>query len=388
MRVLLLGVLTVAAADRAPPRVAVDLDAPASSRWTAIASRFNASIRTALETVESTSSTYHRLLEAATLLLGSNASHSTWLPEDEFEEVLAFARVTKLPVGKLVALAALYDLTASGNMQHHACTSVVAQGGDAGATPVHGRNLDYPLHAAMLNITAIVDWRHDGRTVFSSVSFVGVVNFNTVVRVGAWSLSQDERDQGPITSDWFDLFLRRRMLTFSAIRTIAQTAATYEEALAALKAAPLNAPSYFVLAGAAAGEGAVVTRDRDPAPSKGDAGGKGAGGADVWPIDAGAGRWYVLETNYDHWGPTSVHDDRRAAGERAVERLGREDVATPRGILSVLSDRRCNNSAGERAVLNSHTAYSAVMVPAARDAATSIQVLLREPARSEVCDPP
>ena len=55
---------------------------------------------------------------------------------------------------------ALYDLTASATVHHHACTSIVVQAIDGGIA--HGRNLDYGLGKAMRAITVIVDWHSGG----------------------------------------------------------------------------------------------------------------------------------------------------------------------------------------------------------------------------------
>jgi N-acylethanolamine-hydrolysing acid amidase len=362
--------------DFIPPRVSVDLEASPSHRWTALVTKYNATIHAAVQVMQSDPA-FKVLLEAAAILFRTNRSHTGWLREVEYEEIISISRLTNIAPGQLVGMAALYDLTASGTVHSRACTSIVAQGSAAGATPVHGRNLDYPLHEAMRNITMIVDWQRGGRTLFSAVCFLGVVNFNTVVRVGAWSLSQDERDQGFIGDDWVNVFLRRRMLTFSRIRQTAETSATYADAVAALSEADLNAPSYLVLAGAAAGEGAILTRDRSA---------RGGRGADLYPLTSD--RWYLVETNYDHWEPPDEKDDRRDPAKRAIGRVGRGVAASPEGMLTVLSDRRCNNSIGERAVLNSHTAYTAVMKPSAMVADASIRVVVRDPARSEQCDAP
>ena len=33
--------------------------------------------------------------------------------------------------------------------------------------------------------------------------------------------------------------------------------------------------------------------------------------AGVWRLDDGIGGWFLVETNYDHWGPVGAHDNRR-----------------------------------------------------------------------------
>ena len=286
--------------------------------------------------------------------------------------------MTHLPVGTLLALNGLYDLTASATTHRRACTSIVTE--DAEGRISHGRNLDYPLASAMLNITYIVDWRHDaaGPVAFTSVGYLGQVGFNTAVRHGAFAVSQDERDVGPITSDWLEFFLRRRIMTFSFLRELAQSDAssTFEAAVVRAASVPLPAPSYFILSGVAAGEGAVVTRGREPPAN--------ASRADIVRLDAAAGRWYLLETNYDHGLPVDPHDDRRDVARRALSRVGQSGAASVDGLLAVLSENgHCNKTRGERPILNSDTVYTAAFSAALPGG--GLQVVLRDPPAVDHC---
>ena len=52
--------------------------------------------------------------------------------------------------------------------------------------------------------------------------YVGMPGFNTVLKPGVFSLTQDERDKGFIAENWIDMFLRKRISTFAAIRQVAQ----------------------------------------------------------------------------------------------------------------------------------------------------------------------
>lgn len=91
------------------------------------------------------------------------------------------------------------------------------------------------------------------------------------------------------------------------------------------------------------------------------------------------------ETNYDHWKPPGVTDDRRHPAERALERLGPEAAGAWRGLETVLSDTHCNHTAGERPVLNQHTVYTALMQPSATNAADALKVVLRSTPRNDSC---
>merc|ERR1712159_350084 len=118
-------------------------------------------------------------------------------------------------------------------------------------------------------------------------SYLGMPGFNTVQRPGAFSISNDERDQGLILANWDDFFIQRRVSTFAAIRQTAEKAASWSDAVHQLSQVKLSADSYFIIAGVKAGEGAVVTRDRN----------------DVYKTfrmgEYPGSDWYLLETNYD-----------------------------------------------------------------------------------------
>lgn len=364
---------------RAPRRYTIDLSVAPEHRWDHIllADDNNATIWKAVAAIEGTSKLYKALLHLASKLPFKRLQG--WMPAEQAAEVAGIERLTKLPAGIVWAVNALYDITASGTVEHRACTSIVTEAPDG--TITHGRNLDYPLGTAMLPITVTIDWkpRADAPPRFTSVGFLGTVGFNTVVAHGAWALSHDERDVGFIGSDWLDVFLRRRILTFSFIRQLAQhDAPTYAEAVAQAVETPLSAASYLVVSGVAPGQGALLTRGR---------GGERVARADVYRLDASAGRWYLLETNYDHDRPVpaSAHDDRRAVATRALARAGQHAAASIDGLLGLLSDNaHCNSTAGERPVLNSATVYTAVMSAATRD---SLRVVLRDPPAVDRCTP-
>ena len=52
----------------------------------------------------------------------------------------------------------------------------------------------------------------------------------------------------------------------------------------------------------------VITRNRE------------VNGTDIWHMkDPGAGQWYILETNYDHWENPFILDDRRGPANRCMK---------------------------------------------------------------------
>ena len=91
-------------------------------------------------------------------------------------------------------------------------------------------------------------------------------------------------------------------------RELMENRTNYEDAVKLLSSADLIAPVYFIVAGVKPDEGAVITRNQWEA-------------IDIWRLNAsssGIEKWYLLETNYDHWVPPPAHDDRRTPGMKAM----------------------------------------------------------------------
>ncbi len=83
---------------------------------------------------------------------------------------------------------------------------------------------------------------------------------------------------------------------------------SFEDAVKYLSSTDLIAPVYFIVGGVKTNEGAVITRNQLEA-------------IDIWRLNAsssGIEKWYLLETNYDHWVPPPANDDRRTPGMKAM----------------------------------------------------------------------
>lgn len=98
---------------------------------------------------------------------------------------------------------------------------------------------------------------------------------------------------------------------------------------------------YYIVGGAAPGQGAVITRDRPKAH-------------DVWSLEPGApGGWYRLQTNYDHWNPPPAADDRRNPGYKLMDAMGERGLSKQR-LLDVMFTWP---------VFNHHTDFTALFLP-------------------------
>jgi len=118
------------------------------------------------------------------------------------------------------------------------------------------------------------------------------------------------------------------------------SATNFKQALNSLSNTELIADVYYIMAGSKPGEGAVISRNRTRA-------------ADVWMIDAAAGRWFEVETNYDHWEQPPWFDDRRTPAITNMKALGPSNL-NPKSLFGIM---------GMKPTLNLQTTYSIVACP-------------------------
>jgi N-acylethanolamine-hydrolysing acid amidase len=279
------------------PRYQLNLDLAPEDRWTEIVTAYNDTIHDSLNSLFENNKEIHELLEVASVVMKARPSAvKTWFGDEQYTEMESIARLTNLDLDILAAISTIYDLSASSNQDGRACTGIVIQNDKDEI--IHGRNLDYNFPPQMENLTAIVDFTRDGKVVFTSVSYIFMTAFNTAMKPGVFSLSQDERDQGSVLINMYDLFLHPRRSTFSTMRDVMENAETFEDALNMLSTVPLPASSYFILGGTDPGQGAVITRNRDDAE-------------DVWRLGQVGEKgtqssFYVIETNYVRQDPLSL----------------------------------------------------------------------------------
>lgn len=115
----------------------------------------------------------------------------------------------------------------------------------------------------------------------------------------------------------------------------------FESALDNLSNGELIADVYYIIAGVSAGQGAVISRNRMNA-------------TDVWRLNVSAGRWFEVETNYDHWEQPPWFDDRVVPANTAMNAIGQEHL-TLDAMFQVLS---------VKPVFNLQTTYSILACPA------------------------
>ena len=121
-------------------------------------------------------------------------------------------------------------------------------------------------------------------------------------------------------------------------RETLEKAADFSEALSLIQTTTMDSPSYMIIGGVKPGEGAIVTRERQAV-------------VDTWKLDNSTGRWFLVETNYDHWVPAPESDDRRDPANK------RMNATSP----AELSDKTLLNVLTQFPNLNRETTYTTIM---------------------------
>lgn len=99
-----------------------------------------------------------------------------------------------------------------------------------------------------------------------------------------------------------------------------------------------NFVRYYILGGLEYPDASVITRNQTHS-------------VDIWQIADSEYKWYLVETNYDHWLPPPNNDDRRDPAIKAMNETGQSNL-TANTLYNVLSTHP---------VLNNNTLFTTIM---------------------------
>ncbi|KXJ28721.1 N-acylethanolamine-hydrolyzing acid amidase [Exaiptasia diaphana] len=306
-------------------RYTVNLDLPPEQRWLDIAKEYKEHGRQIVDVLKSMlPPKVFPLLEQLALFADNH------FPAPYPDEMRGYAKGFNISLADMILCNILYDLTAY-------CTSIVAQ--DKDGNVYHARNLDYGHAAYLRKTTYMVDFQSKGNTVYSGTAFSGQVGLATAQRPNAVTITIDERDQGNFIENLMMFILDKKALPsmFAVRNVVAADNMDFNQAVKYLSEVHLDADVYYIVGGVKAGEGAVITRDKLKA-------------VNVWKLDAPQ-RWFLVETNYDHWTTPPTSDDRRDPAIHALNKTGQANVDLI-ALYKVLSISP---------VLNNSTVYTTVM---------------------------
>ena len=378
-----------------PPVYRLDLDAPASTRWDHIAADYRAKVPAVVAYLSSVIPAW-----AMPLIEGVAARLNSYFREYG-EEMAGVARAMNLSRGEVVLLNLVMQLEsiglncsnwnetgptrkddpgctavdptqtwcfchkahAAGDVQADGiaefgllsrgdgrgesepglCTSIVAQRPDGRI--VHGRNMDWNLPAALRAIVIDIDFVKGGKTLFRASGAPGIagVLHGLSHAGGGWSVTIDARGKGgKLLVNMLQALLVHSMTPTQHMRKVLEEASGFEDAIGRLSRTPQIDENYFIVAGASAAQGAVIARGRERA-------------VDVWRLEPSKpDGWYRLQTNYDHWNPAPVADDRRTPGNALMRKIGRGgmNASSLWGVITTWP------------IFNLHTDLSVMIVPA------------------------
>lgn len=248
------------------------------------------------------------------------------------QEMQGIASASGFELGQIVLLNYLYELTAY-------CTSILAVTPDGQL--VHGRNLDYglpfDLQRVTINAQFVQTINGTVTNVFQATTFAGYVGVLTGMSPQL-SVTVDEWDTGSILENGFAAIFEGGKSSAMLIREILQSNMAYEDAVTTLARTSLIAPVFLIVGGVGSLQATVITRDRYI-------------DANIWQIDANAGVWYLVQTNYPNWLPDPTTDPRRTYAENHLNAIGQASLDYV-SLLDVISTAP---------VLNNGTIYSIVM---------------------------
>uniref|UniRef100_A0AAZ3PRR4 Acid ceramidase n=1 Tax=Oncorhynchus tshawytscha TaxID=74940 RepID=A0AAZ3PRR4_ONCTS len=285
----------------------IDLDLPPSERWKLIITDKKAELVNMIQAIKDLANAFVPSGKLIDLPLIVNT-----LPYPFNEEIKGVATASGVPLGEVVLYNIFYEIFT-------VCTSLVK------------------LKPLVVNI----DFQRGNKTVFKSTNFAGYVGMLTGIKPHAFTLTMNERfslDGGYIGIVEWILGNRDGMWMSFLTRSVLENATSYEEAKNLLAQTKLLAPAYFILGGNQTGQGCVITRSRVLS-------------LDIWEIELKLDRWYVLETNYDHWKEPLFLDNRRTPAMKCMNQTTQANISL-KTVYDVLSTKP---------VLNKLTTYTTLM---------------------------
>jgi hypothetical protein len=291
------------------------------------------------------------------------------------KEIEGIAEAADIPVGKIAMLQIAYEVFA-------ACTSVVvdmplsnlntaaaaaAPGADSsGSAPFHIRTMDWSMEV-LKALTIEVDYMRGGCLVARATTWAGYVGILTGMKPGVASVSVNYRrtihgERNMVTGVLTNLLRglgNAWPVSFLVREALLEEDSSFQSMVGMLESCPLMAPTYITVAGALAGEGRVITRDRDESVFP-------------WSLDT---QGDIVQTNMDDSnmhpetyfsdGDSAMHENhdwqdicnsryRERAARIAIAHMHRSQTLTPENFWALFSIAPC---------LADDTVYTVAMCP-------------------------
>ena len=168
----------------------------------------------------------------------------------------------------------------------------------------------------------VLDFQKGGKTVYKGTTFAGYFGLVTDMKPNRYTVSLNERDQGKWTVEAAKVG-PKGMIAFAIRDLLEDDSVDFEKAVTHLSTIEQITPSYIILGGLTDNQGAVITCDREKP-------------IDIWWLNDTDNRWFLVETNYDHWNPPPQDDDRRNSANKLMNSIGQQKLNSD-SLFGVLS---------------------------------------------------
>lgn len=334
------------------PKAVINLDLAPADRWTALATEYKADIGNMVSEFVDHLAKFpgNKWEEFLTYCEVNQNMLLDRMPNGYGDEIRGIQKATDLPMSSLLAFNLGYELMGF-------CTSVVAQ--DTSGHMFHSRNLDFGLFLGsnfssgpnenfqwtntelLRHTTVFTDFTRNGEVLYSSVSYVGYVGLLTGLRKDGVTVSVDTR-----FDDNYDSFLKAWLqdstdtasLLSQALRSQIEddvVGTDFETYVSTLGSTRLVGPAYAIIGGPNKGQGLVLTIQPNATEP-----------VDTWRITDSDGlpaeaapsdKFYVLQTNYDHWEQAPKIDDRQTAAFDCMDNVITATGVSKDSMYSVLA---------------------------------------------------
>jgi N-acylethanolamine-hydrolysing acid amidase len=347
------------------PKVVINLDLEPEERFAALAASHK---------------TYYDALAQVLKVMFKGQKYDDFLdavviPDETKRELQGIADAMGVPLKTVLLGEFYYELDALSDVEERqswpaefqggaGCTGIIAQGSDG--TVYHGRNQDYPPPFTPLQYDA--EFQKGGKTIYEATNFAGIASIGGTCMVsGSFSVEINARSTEGVPLDTFMADAAAgKPISANLVRQACARGGDFESAVKFLSETPaLGAAAYMIVAGAKAGEGAVISRNATGIDSDVQRLSQG------YPADA---PWYLLQDNYDHWDNTThkapitpgiFGDDlRRVSGHQIMAQLSPAKFGVEE-MWQVMSDNGDSTIGSNNwGIFNFATIHTEVIVPA------------------------
>ncbi|KAJ5074141.1 n-acylethanolamine-hydrolyzing acid amidase [Anaeramoeba ignava] len=318
MKELILFLIIIITISGAPPSDVpifnVDLDGDAFHRWDQVLASFsNDDLQNFVTLLKSSS----------TLQTAYDSFWSNWLETNvEFvfgtelkTEMEGVANYTNIAFKDIVEVNLVWDLNVS-------CSILI--GYDENSNPFLSHNEDYSLGTSILRqIVMRVNFQSNGSTIFTGISYAGLVGSRAIYKSGEFSLAHDRRESNASIIEELNNLTTGAKPIFVLIRQVGENCSDFTCAFNMVNTTYIASLGYFGICGKQPNEAYVITRDREQSYL-------------VNQTFDGTDNWYLYEGNSDLNTNPPPYDTRREIINNYM-RVIRQDNWNQTGIFYVMT---------------------------------------------------